>query len=252
LYSYLYIYVYIYIYIIYIYIYAYVRMYIEFGGAEACKYVPQALATFSRGAQSEDNVLRQSSVYGIAQASRKFPSMFISHLETLVPLLVSIASSPSAQEEENEGTTENGIFALGTILTTPAYRVNSWGGFVPAVIAPLWLKGLPLRTDEQVAKLAHAQLCDIVERGDPVVLGDGYSNIPELMRIFSEVLMVSRRNDGGEIGVEEGGLAHPITVRRIESLVKQLSSGMGAEQLKVMCADLSHEQQIALALQHTA
>jgi hypothetical protein len=60
---------------------------IEFGGAEACKYVPQALATFSRGAQSEDNVLRQSSVYGIAQASRKFPSMFISHLEALLPLL---------------------------------------------------------------------------------------------------------------------------------------------------------------------
>jgi hypothetical protein len=41
-------------------------------------------------------------------------------------LLVSMVSSPSAQDEENEGTTENGIFALGTVLTTPAYRSNSW------------------------------------------------------------------------------------------------------------------------------
>jgi hypothetical protein len=52
--------------------------------------VPQALATFSRGVQSEDNVLRQSSVYGIAQAARMFPSIFIPHLETLVPLLGNI------------------------------------------------------------------------------------------------------------------------------------------------------------------
>jgi hypothetical protein len=37
-----------------------------------------------------------------------------------------MVSSPAAQEEDNEGTTENGIFALGTILTTPAYRANSW------------------------------------------------------------------------------------------------------------------------------
>jgi hypothetical protein len=41
-------------------------------------------------------------------------------------LPVSMVSCPSAQDEENEGTTENGIFALGTILTTPAYRSNSW------------------------------------------------------------------------------------------------------------------------------
>jgi hypothetical protein len=204
---------------------------IEFGGAEAHKYIPQGLVTFSRGMMSEDLVLKQSSVYGIAQAVRSAPLIVAPHLDTLVPQLIAIVSDPDASEEENEGITENGLFALGSILTSSGCRSHPWGGVLPAQIASFWLKGLPLRTDDQTAKIANSQLCDIVEKGDPAVLGEGYSNMPELMRIFSEVLMASPVSDGsrGEVKdgewSEENCLAHPITIRRMQSLVRQLSQG---------------------------
>ena len=49
---------------------------LEFGGVDsAAKYYPQALVTFARTMKSEDIVLRQSSVYGLAQIARLAPQV---------------------------------------------------------------------------------------------------------------------------------------------------------------------------------
>ena len=104
--------------------------------------------------------------------------------------LVAIITHPEAREDDREGVTENALFTLGSIATLPTYREAQYGlQATPAQLSSLWLKNLPLKTDEQIAKLAHCQLCSAVERGDVAVLGEGMANLPELMRIFSEILV---------------------------------------------------------------
>ena len=218
---------------------------IEFGGAGSVKYIPQALVAFSRGMLSEELVLRQSSVYGIAQASRVAPQIVGPFLATLVPHLMTLVTDPCAGEEDNEGVTENGIFALGTILSSPAYRTYSWGGVLPTQVASIWLRGLPLKADIQEAKLAHAQLCDLTERGDVSVLGENYSNLPELMRIFSEALLTADK-EAVKKDDDVISLVHPITLQRMRSLVRQYTQGMDQSQLNAACGHLSADQQKAL------
>ena len=258
---------------------------LEFGGVDsAAKYYPQALVTFARTMKSEDIVLRQSSVYGLAQIARLAPqvlapqgalppplsplfpssycplsvmyalilpvictlflvylfsyalilshilhvcnlpsyppraSILLSHLSSFpsdsfslnthisltsfhlphlflpansfVSELVAIITHPEARDDDREGATENALFTLGSIATLPTYREAQYSlQATPAQLSSLWLKNLPLKIDEQIAKLAHCQLCTAVERGDVAVLGEGMANLPELMRIFSEILV---------------------------------------------------------------
>ena len=218
---------------------------IEFGGASCLKYVPQALGAFSRGMQSDQLVLRQSSVYGIAQTARVAPQILGPFLDTLVPRLVALVTEASASEEENEGVTDNGLFALGVILSTPAYRAYTWGGVLPTHVGPIWLQGLPLKADEQEAKLAHAQLCSLAEKGDPSVVGEGYSNLPELMRVFSEALLTADKETTNK-GVNSISLLHPVTEMRMRALVRQYLQGMERTQLEAVYGSLSPEQQRAL------
>jgi hypothetical protein len=86
---------------------------IEFGGVNAHKYIPQTLDIFLSNISSDHPVLRQSSVYGIAQSIRFAPELCAGQLHDIVSALVCVVTSEEAKEEENEGTTENALFALG-------------------------------------------------------------------------------------------------------------------------------------------
>ena len=220
---------------------------IEFGGEGALKYIPNALNAFIKGSKSDDLVLRQSSVYGIAQAARAAPQIIGPQLTVIMPLLVALVTDPTASEDDNEGATENGIFALGTILSNPMYRNYPWGGLVPEQVGSLWLKGLPLRADEKEAKLASYHLCDLVEKGDASVLGQQQCNLPELFRVFSEVVLsVTPNIVQGIDNASSYPLAHPETVQRIRALIKQLTSGRDPASLRSMYGHLSSIQQNVL------
>ena len=218
---------------------------IEFGGEGSLKYIPQALTAFSRGMLSEELVLRQSSVYGIAQAARMAPQLVAPFLSTLIPHLMALVTDPSAGEEDNEGVTENGLFAIGTILSNPAYRTYSWGGVLPAQVASVWLRGLPLKADVQEAKLAHAQLCSLAERGDASVLGDDHCNLSELMRIFSLALLAADK-EAEKKDDDIVLLTHPITLQRIRSLARQYTQELDIQQLKAVYGHLPDDQQRVL------
>ena len=190
-------------------------------------------------------MLRQSSVYGIAQAARMAPQLAAPFLLTLVPKLMALVTDPSAGEEDNEGVTENGLFAIGTILSNPAYRTYSWGGVLPAQVASVWLRGLPLKADVQEAKLAHAQLCSLAERGDASVLGDDHCNLSELMRIFSLALLAADK-EAEKKDDDVVLLTHPITLQRIRSLARQYTQELDIQQLKAVYGHLPDDQQRVL------
>ena len=195
---------------------------IEFGGCASHKYLASALPLMLRNLSSDHPVLRQSSAYGIAQAARVSPEIFAGSLASIVPALVALTSAANARDEDNEGATENALYAIGIVATNPYYRTVGLGEDALSQAAGIWLRGLPLRADEQEAKSAHSQLCDSIESSDPVILGKDFVNLSEILRIVAEVL--TSANHGIEQSGEEN-IAHPATMQRMISIVRAISGG---------------------------
>ena len=195
---------------------------IEFGGATAHKYIPQVMNAFVNNLSSEDSVLRQSSAYGLAQIVRVAPQYIIPQFQTVVQSLISLATSPDAQEDENEGTTENALFAIGCILSDQNFRAGAvdWVNVSPSNLCQIWLQGLPLKADDKEAKITSAMLCNAIENQDALVLGENCANAPDIIRIFAEVLH-SVNNISGK-----SNYAHSATISRMQILLKGLCSNV--------------------------
>ncbi len=229
---------------------------IEFGGAAALKYIPTLLPALLRNIASPDHVLRQCSVYGIARAVYGAPEQVAQQLSTVLSTLVGFAQDPAAEEEENEGSKENAVFAIGTVACEPVYRaaVSACSGVSVSQLASLWLANLPLRADEKEAKTACRQLCDAVERSDAVVTGENFSNLQEILRVIAEVfsthLLIRQAASAQQIAIDESAptpLAHPLTIERLKGVVKHLTGGaVNSQQLQSAFGALTPEQQDAL------
>lgn len=190
---------------------------IEFGGSMAYKYIPQTLTILLKNVSSKSSLLRQCSTYGIAVALRSCPDACVPAVGSILSTLGEIISSASARDEDNVGTTENALFALGTLCTRPEYRTVVGGNLENMV--GLWLSRLPLCADERQAKTVHRELCSAIESGDSAVLGAGYKNIPEIMRTLSAVCdHESKRLSSGND--ESPCIAHEQTIQRIKSIFK--------------------------------
>jgi len=220
---------------------------VEFGGSAALKYIPQSLTTLLRNLASPHSVLRQSSSYGVAQIAKKAPNMLADHLDGTVRLLLALINSPSAREDDNEGITENALFALGFILTSPYFRTTQW--WVSSESArtdwvSLWLRNLPLRADNQEAKTSNRLICDALEGGDVVVMGDKNANIPQVFRIIAEVLGSAPLCENSPLAAFDSSknpIAHPTTHIRMEKLAEQLFACMSEEVVKVVLEPLTAE-----------
>ena len=221
----------------------------EFGGSAALKYVSHCLPIFVSNFDTNHPVLKQSSVYGVAQILRFAPDQCVDHLSVMVPALMTLATMPRVtcdedEEDEvgNEGIIENALFALGMMCHTPILRESSWGGVSIAEVASLWLGALPFRADETEARLASRQLCDAVERGDALILGSEYENLPELLRVMAAVFLQQQESGDGE-----SGSVHPDTLQRMQSILQQLQSGAVApETLQGAFSKLSPDHQAIL------
>ena len=213
---------------------------IEFGGVLSHKYIQQLLPLFLNNMKAEDNVLRQCSIYGIAQSLRFAPEICLPLIPTLVPALMAFVALPNSRDEDNEGATENAVYALGTIYHNRKYReASSWGGYDAPSIAALWLQNLPLRADEVEAKVAHNQLCDYIESGDKAILGDNYSNLGQLLRIIADVF----------IDMPSSSLAHSSTIVRMRTIIQQIigpEAGLKPDFLAFSLKNLTSVQQQVL------
>jgi hypothetical protein len=178
-------------------------------------------------------------MYGIAQIARAAPLLFSQHFAALMHMLLSVVMDPSSKDEDNEGITENAILALGAVCSNPFYRSLPWDSIDINQVASIWLQALPLKTDEQVCKLANQQLCDMLENGDPVAYGHGYSNLPQLLRILAENL--SSGNDS-EI------VLHPASIQRMQGITRQMAINVSQAQLEQAFSTLSQQQSQILSL----
>ena len=224
---------------------------IEFGGAAAVKYIPQSLGLFLNNLSSGNSVLRQCSSYGISQIARLYPEQLAPQFAAILQALVGLATSSEAKEDDNEGATENALFAIGCLLSNPSLRAPGaidWGSCQPIPLAQLWLKNMPLSADEKEAKLANRQLCSLIEGGDSAVIGENYSNLPEILRIFGKVLASCAVDSSTmTVGTSESNIAHPETIGRIQYLLKMFATSVPQPVMQDSFSKLGENEQRALS-----
>ena len=220
---------------------------IEFGGPDALKYVPYCLPSFLRNFASSHQLLRQCSTYGVAQIIRNAPQCVESQLDATVKLLQAIAMSPNAKDEENEGITENALFAIGFILMNIKLRSQLSSDILQGLVS-LWMNGLPLKADAQESKMMTRILCDAIESGDLLILGgENYLNLPLILRIFTEILeSVKVENPTVGENERESSFAHKETVFRVKRLLRNVLGGLTNEKFIGAVQFLSNEQQSML------
>ncbi|KAI9089360.1 hypothetical protein K1719_029639 [Acacia pycnantha] len=97
-----------------------------------------------------------------------------------------------AMESERRMTYDAAVSALGKICE---FRHDTING--PEVV-PIWLSFLPLTNDCEEAKYAHKQLCLLLEKADPDLLGLNDENLNKITQILREILLQS-----GYIATEE-------------------------------------------------
>lgn len=224
---------------------------IEFGGSAGHKYIEQLIPVLIQNTKSDNNILRQSSTFGIAKAIIVAPHIISRQLQHVVTALLELINSPEANEEDNEGTTENAIFGIGSICTIPIYKdiILAHNIIDRSQLINIWLRKLPLKADEQESKASTKQLCDIIESNDQVVMGENCSNFTEIVRIIAEVHknneIQSNNNNNKDDAVT---LAHPETLTRMQNILKYFTSidGAAKEQIQIAYQSLSPESQVTL------
>ena len=206
---------------------------IEFGGPHVHKYLPVCIRTFVHNVTTTENmVLRQCSAYGLAQMLRLHPDAVLASMGGDVsPVLnsfIALISRGDAKEEDNEGVTENAVFGLGVMVTLPNFRAcvqnmrTSVGSLTD--MTKMWLQNMPLRSDELSSKISSHALCNSIEQLDPAILGEQYSNLSAILRIFAEIFIDANKN--ANIPDEDKIiLAQSDTMSRIVVLVKAMAAG---------------------------
>ena len=198
---------------------------IEFGALSACKYVPQAMPRFLQimANKSPSLLMKQAASYGIAQSARRDPSSFAPFMTATLPLLYTVLQGLNKEEEDNQGTIENIIFAFSVIYCCPLYRGIDWGEVTPAMMASIWMGHLPLQADEVEAKITHHLFVDCVEKLDVNILGENHSNMSRVLTIFGELLF-SIRNEEEEEDYDDYALILPATAVRMKEVIVQIAT----------------------------
>lgn len=217
---------------------------LEFGGAQASKYLGTALGVFMANVHSENNVLRQCSSYGLAQIVKLHGEALMQsgQVGALLDALTAVINREDAKDDDSVGGTENALFALGVIATLPVYRS------LPEVqqATSMWLQSMPLKEDELEAKYCSLRLAEACEAWDLSVVGQAGANLSHVLRVTAELLINAQKKKDED----EFALAHPSVVQRLAACAKGISggaNGVSSEVVAAAYASLGAEQQQALA-----
>lgn len=231
----------------------------EYGGISAQKYIPQYLPIMLNNMQSSsNNVLRQCSVYGVAQILKLHAAELLQgfggHLAQLAQGLFGMIQRDDAKEESNEGVTENALFALGLLITTPALHAQLVAQQCPVEqLAKAWLQGMPLQLDEQESKYSTFALCHAVERSEGAILGLSFSHLSDILRVFAGVLIQAQQL-ALKRDKEAVVFAQPATVQNIVKVLRTFATNsvVPSHVVQQALASLSPAQQTMLTQALTA
>jgi len=158
------------------------------GAAAAERFAPMlvggVMAGLDDATNGGDDELKRASIYGVAQMARYSPPAVLDpHVQIVLGHLLSITRVQKV-ESENLMLYENAISALASLLLIGAAPFKSTGFIKRDTALNMILTNLPLREDEDEAKICHAGLCELVENASI----DVESQCSELVRIIGETM----------------------------------------------------------------
>jgi len=130
---------------------------VDHGGEAAWPLVPNIAAACLQFCTDEDAAVRRSANYGLAVCAEKGGSSFEPMLSQALARLHPTIVAANARDGDNTWATDNAIDAIGRICKHRAAAVNT------AEILPMWISWLPLKDDDDCARVSHAFLADLIE-----------------------------------------------------------------------------------------
>ncbi|KAH7296218.1 hypothetical protein KP509_26G014000 [Ceratopteris richardii] len=196
--------------------------------SSACKYYATFLPFLLEASTDADPDVRQAAVYGIGVCAEFGGATFQPVVGEALTKIKQVISQPGAFSADNVMATDNAVSALGKICEFQRESIDA------TQVVPAWLSCLPIRNDLVEAKIVHDQLCSMVERSDPVVLGANNQNLPQIISIFAEVLIAG--ND----------LASETTVDRVVNFLRRIQQLLPSSALASTWSSLHPQQQAVL------
>ena len=209
------------------------------GGEAAAKFAPQLVEGAVRGMDPASNGgnedLTRASIYGIAQIARfAQSSVLASYAPPIVNRLVSYATAET-QEDSNPAIQENAVSALASLVLFEKSPFRGSSLIKRETALRIFLSSLPLREDEDEAKICHAGLCELIEHSwiQPS------SEHEHLVRIIGETLALVQ--DGEDLADHE-------TCMRFTKILMHMQQQLPHDQIHRSFNALPSEAQAAINL----
>jgi len=156
---------------------------IEHCGEAAQELVPTFLNHLVQGLEDVSPSVIQASAYGIGVSAEKCGAAFDPFCQPALEKMVHLINlSASTDDAEVLAARDNAVSAVAKIALAREGSVDV------TKIWSVWLTWLPLRTDVLEARDVHARLLDLVEAGNPHILGAEYANLATLLKVFASIL----------------------------------------------------------------
>lgn len=236
----------------------------EWCGEHAARYVAELTKALGKGMVGEDEDVRQVSCYGVGALAEAQPAAIAPLASVAVPALLSVINRPDARSEENEFATDNAVSALAKLLR---HCGDAVGADAPRLWNS-WVRALPIRSDETEAFFCHALLVEQAEKGNPLILGEGGANVPEIVRVCGEVFAAAAAATGDGAGSAAASAGdgedddedeeEPITMASTETvtamvrLVRGVAAKLPPAALASMVASMPENVRAALAMATSA
>ena len=158
---------------------------VEYGsdGGATLKYFNSFVPVLLNNTPSADSDIRQCSAYGLGVCAQAYGEHFAPVCKDALAKLMQVIQAPDARSSDYEVATENAVSALGKFCEFQAAACDPDGQ-----LTAFWLSHLPLKADKNEAKVVHDQLCRLLEKGDPRVLGKDNANLPRICCVLATIL----------------------------------------------------------------
>lgn len=155
---------------------------LEHAGPSSIKYEEFFLETLLQSVCDKQPEVRQAALFGVGVMAMYGGEAYAKVIPDVMPRLLQIIQAHDSRSVENANPTENAISAVTKICKYHSNVVNV------TELLPLWLSWLPVTEDEDEAAHIYNYLCDQMEGGNQLILGEANCNLPVLIQIFSQAL----------------------------------------------------------------
>lgn len=160
---------------------------IWYGGEPSKQYIQEFLPIILQHSLSEDEDLRQSSVFGLGACSQALGGAFVPVRDQCLQVLFQVINAEGSRDGDNEPASDCAISSVGKICRY-TYNDGEEPVFMGQKVLESWLSWLPIKADEEEACLNNARVCDFVESNNSFFLGANNKNLPKIIQVLARSL----------------------------------------------------------------